>query len=147
LRHAIVTSIDIAAPPERIWAVLMDFARYSEWNPFVRSIEGRPTEGSPLKVTIQPPDGKAMAFRPIVLRHRVGREFRWKGKLLFPGLFDGEHYFEFSPGTDGSTLFTHGENFSGLLVALFRSALNKGTKAGFEAMNLALKQRLESGAA
>ncbi len=85
-----------------------------------------------------------MAFRPIVLRHSVGREFRWKGKLLVPGLFDGEHYFGLAPAADGSTHFTHGEHFSGLLVPLFRSALDRGTKAGFEAMNVALKQRVES---
>ncbi len=144
MRHEIATAIEISASPERVWSVLLDFARYPEWNPFVRSIEGFPMEASALKVTIYPPNGKAMTFRPIVLRHRVGREFRWKGKLLFPGLFDGNHYFELTPGTDGSTLFTHGENFNGLLVPLFRAALDGGTKAGFEAMNLALKQRIET---
>ena len=141
--HEIATTISISASPERVWAVLIDFARYPEWNPFVRSIEGSPSEGSALKVTIQPPGGKAMTFRPIVLRHSVGREFRWKGKVLLPGLFDGEHYFGLAPAADGSTQFAHGERFSGLLVPLFRSALDRNTKAGFEAMNLALKQRLE----
>jgi len=145
--HEITTAIKISAPPERVWKVLLDFSRYPEWNHFVSSIEGQATEGSELRVTIQPPGGKAMAFRPVVLRHLVGREFRWKGKLLFPGLFDGEHYFVLTPGTDGSTLFTQGENFTGLLVPLFRSALDKGTKAGFEVMNAALKQRVEAGVA
>jgi hypothetical protein len=142
--HEIITTIAIPAPPERVWRVLLDFARYPDWNPFVRSIEGQPTEGSELRVSIHPPGGKAMAFRPIVLRHWVGREIRWKGKLLFPGLFDGEHYFTLTPGTDGSSLFTQGENFTGLLVPLFRRALDSGTKAGFEAMNAALKQRVEA---
>jgi len=144
MRHEIATSIEISATPERVWNVLLDFARYPDWNPFVRSIEGLPAEGATLKVSIHPPNGKAMEFRPVVLRHRAGREFRWKGKLLLPGVFDGEHYFVLTPGADGATLFTHGENFSGLLVPLFRGALDSGTKAGFEAMNLALKQRLET---
>ena len=143
MQHEIATASSLPAPPERVWSVLLDFARYPEWNPFIRSIEGSPSEGSVLRVTIQPPDGKAMTFRPIVLRHSVGREFRWKGRLLLPGLFDGEHYFGLAPAADDATRFTHGEQFSGLLVPLFRGTLDRGTKAGFEAMNLALKQRLE----
>lgn len=142
--HEIITAVSISASPERVWAVLLDFARYPEWNPFVRSIEGPPSEGSSLKVTVHPPGGKAMTFRPVVIRQSLGTEFRWKGKLLLPGLFDGEHYFGLAPTANGSTRFTHGEHFRGLLVPLFRSALDRGTKAGFEAMNLALKQRLEN---
>jgi hypothetical protein len=61
---------------------------------------------------------------------------------LFRGLFDGEHYFILAPGNAGSTILTQGEDFAGLLVPLLRSALEGKTRAGFEAMNLALKQRL-----
>jgi uncharacterized protein YndB with AHSA1/START domain len=39
---AITTDILIKAPPERVWAVLMDFAAYPAWNPFIISIEGAP---------------------------------------------------------------------------------------------------------
>ncbi len=145
--HEITATISIFAPPERVWEVLLDFPRYGEWNPFVRSIEGSPTKGSSLRVAIHPPGGKAMSFRPLVLRYSPAQEFRWKGILLVPGLFDGEHYFKLEPATDGSTHFTQGESFTGLLVPLFRSTLDRNTKAGFEAMNQALKQRLERAAA
>ncbi|MBS1116012.1 MAG: hypothetical protein H6Q87_396, partial [candidate division NC10 bacterium] len=36
----ISTSIDIAAPVERVWAVLMDFPAYSRWNPFIVALVG-----------------------------------------------------------------------------------------------------------
>jgi hypothetical protein len=143
MQHEIITTISISASPERVWEVLMDFARYPEWNPFVRSIEGSPTEGSVLQVRIEPPGGKAMTFRPIVLRRSEGREFIWKGKLLFPGVFDGEHYFRLERAASDSTRFTQGEQFTGLLVPLLRRSLERGTKAGFEAMNLAVKQQVE----
>jgi len=145
--HEISTTISIAAPAERVWSVLLDFARYSEWNPFVRSIEGAPSEGSAIKVRVQSPTGKAMTFSPVILRNSAGREFRWKGKLILSGIFDGEHYFCLASSGAGSTEFTHGERFTGLLVPLLRGALDRDTRSGFEAMNRALKQRVEQGGA
>jgi uncharacterized protein YndB with AHSA1/START domain len=43
------TEIEIAAPPERVWAVLADFDSYPEWNPFIRRIRGQPAAGSKLE--------------------------------------------------------------------------------------------------
>ena len=71
------------------------------------------------------------------------RELRWRGRLLLPGIFDGEHYFQIRESKPGITTFLHGERFSGLLVPLAKSGLESGTKAGFEAMNRALKTRAE----
>ena len=36
------TMTEIEAPAERVWHILTDFARYPEWNPFIRCIEGEP---------------------------------------------------------------------------------------------------------
>ena len=35
------SSIDIAAPAERVWEVLVDFAAFPVWNPFITQAEGR----------------------------------------------------------------------------------------------------------
>jgi hypothetical protein len=40
--------------------------------------------------------------------------------------------------------FVHGESFRGLLVPLLRKNLDGPTRAGFTAMNEALKQRAEA---
>lgn len=32
--------IEIAAPPSAVWAVLTDYDRYPEWNPFVVNLSG-----------------------------------------------------------------------------------------------------------
>lgn len=145
MSHEITTTISIAAPIERVWSVLLDFSRYPEWNPFVRAIEGSPSEGAALKVTIQPPGGKAMTFKPLVLRNLPARELRWKGRLLLPGIFDGEHYFLLAADSDSSTTLTHGERFTGMLIPFMRGMLDRDTRSGFEAMNRALKQRAEQG--
>ena len=42
------------------------------------------------------------------------------------------------------TRFIQGERFTGLLVPLLRKNLDRGTREGFEAMNQALKARVEA---
>ncbi len=84
-----------------------------------------------------------MTFRPKVQVAEHLRELRWLGHLLLPGLFDGEHYFQLAALANGHTRFVQGEKFSGILVSLFAVRLGVSTKAGFVAMNAALKDRAE----
>jgi len=141
--HEVVTETEINASHCTVWNVLMDFARHPEWNPFVRQLSGEAVPGHRLTVTICPPGGKAMTFRPRVLVSEPNTELRWLGRLLMPGLFDGEHYFLLSPIGSNRTRFVHGERFSGVLVPFAKSRLELGARAGFEAMNQALKVRAE----
>jgi hypothetical protein len=141
--HEIQTEIDTASTPERVWSILTDFPAHSSWNPFIRSIEGVVEPGARLTVAIQPAGGKAMRFRPTVLVAVPNAELRWLGHFLFPGVFDGEHYFQVAPRTPGRVRFVQGEKFSGLLVGLAKASLDRGTRAGFVAMNQALKARAE----
>ena len=138
----IETEIRIIAKPEKIWAVLTDFERYPEWNPFIKSISGMKRVGEQLYVTIQPPESSAMSFKPIILRFDENKEFRWKGKLFIKGLFDGEHFFILADNRDGTSTLTHGEKFSGLLVSLLGKTL-ENTKKGFVLMNEAIKVKSE----
>ena len=136
------TRIEIAAPAARVWRVLTDFPRFPEWNPFITRIEGAPEPGARLRVEIKPPGKSPMTFTPKVLAARPGKELRWLGRLLLPGIFDGEHAFELEE-RDGTCSFRQSERFSGLLVPLLGGAL-AATERGFEAMNAALKRRAES---
>jgi hypothetical protein len=142
--HRLETSIEISAPVERVWSLLVDFSAYPRWNPFVRSIEGTASAGESLRVVIQSPGSGGMRFRPEVLACVPNRELRWKGRLWMAGFFDGEHYFKIEPRSEG-VLFTQGEVFSGLLVPLFRRSLDGATRRGFILMNEALKREAENG--
>ena len=44
--RTISASIDIAAPPDEVWAVLADLDSYREWNPFIQSASGKLAEVS-----------------------------------------------------------------------------------------------------
>ena len=138
----IETEIAIAAPPERVWAILTDFPAHASWNPFITAISGEPRQGGRLAIRVEPPGGRGMNFRPRLLAVEPGRELRWLGRLFVPGLFDGEHYFLLEPAAGGTRL-THGEKFSGLFVAMMGRAGFDPIERGFEAMNQALKARAE----
>lgn len=137
------TEITIHSDPAKVWAILTDFAKYPDWNPFIPSLQGEAKKGSKLKVRILPPGAKGMVFTPKVLSAEPHKELRWLGHLLFPGLFDGEHAFELVAQADGTTLFKHSERFKGILVGLFKKQLLNNTLKGFEAMNQKLKERAE----
>jgi hypothetical protein len=142
-KRILETSVDIDADAATVWQVLMDFSAYAEWNPFIRSIEGQARPGERLSVMIQPPGQGAMRFRPHVQRAEQHRVFSWLGKLLVAGLFDGRHEFALEEIGE-ETRFFQRETFSGLLVPLAWKKMEQPTRAGFEAMNQAIKARAEA---
>ena len=139
----IKTEIIINAPKEKVWQTFVKVDNYKDWNPFIESITGNIEVGEQIAVHLTPPDGKAMTFKPTVLRFDENKEFRWIGKLFVKGIFDGEHYFQLIENQDGTTTFVHGEYFRGILVGLMGGIL-ENTKIGFEMMNEALKKEVET---
>lgn len=137
-------SIEIEAPPERVWQVLTDLPAHPDWNPFIRSISGDVRVGSRLRVRIVPPGGRGMTFKPVVTAATPGKEFAWLGKLAVRGVFDGAHRFVIDDLGGGRSRLTQGETFSGLLVRFLGGSLG-ATADGFDAMNRALKVRCEHG--
>ena len=85
-----------------------------------------------------------MSFKPTVLRAEPNRELRWIGRLLMPGLMDGEHSFIIEPMEDNHVRFVQSESFTGVLVSLMSMlGVFKNALIGFEEMNQALKRRAE----
>ncbi len=142
--HEIRTEIEIAAKPEQVWSLLIDFNAYPQWNPFIRSLAGVVKNGERLTAFIQPSGTKGMTFRPTVLAALPNQELRWLGHLLLPGIFDGEHYFQIESIEQNRVRFIQGEKFSGLLVGLLKAKLDGETKSSFIAMNQALKLLAEA---
>ena len=72
----IETQITIATPAAKIWAILIDFGAFPDWNPFIRAISGTPIPGTALSVQIAPPGQSVMTFAPTVLVATPDRELR-----------------------------------------------------------------------
>ena len=136
--------IAIDASPARVWHVLTDLAGYARWNPFMREASGVVAPGATLRVRVDLPNQLDKVFTPRIVTVTPQRELTWIGRLVVPGLFDGEHAFFVEPLDGGRrTLFIQHENFSGFFLPLFGAEMEAATRRGFQAMNAALKHEAE----
>ena len=137
------TEVDIQASKEKVWGILIDFAAYPQWNPFIKSISGEPKSGARLRVHIEPPGARGATLRPQVLSAVPGQELKWLGHLIVPGIFDGEHHLLIREKDPDNVTFIQAERFKGVLIPFTREILDR-TRQGFESMNMALKERAEA---
>lgn len=137
------TEIEFDGTPEEVWTTLTDIQAYPHWNPFIERIEGEVRVGAKLDVRIQPVDERGITLHPTVLAAEPGRELRWIGHLMVPGIFDGEHRFLIEEAGPSRVRFTQSERFGGILVPLLWKKLRDGgTAKGFRAMNEAIARRV-----
>lgn len=139
---SIQTDIWINALPQQVWQVLTTTADYPSWNPMISHLAGQLREGNVIEFT-EGAGSDSMTFHPRILRVRAAQELKWKGSVLFPGVFDGEHRFLLE-GQGNKTHLIQGEEFTGLLAGKLTQGVLRETSEQMKAMNIALKQRSES---
>ncbi len=139
MKHSIHTEIIIDAPLNAVWAALVNFPEYSNWNPFITYAEGQAAEGSVLNIRIKRQGKKEQGYKVTILEVKENKKFRWLGHFLVPGLCDGDHSFELEALGEDKTRVLHYEHFSGLFVPW----VLKNFDANFIALNNALKKHLE----
>lgn len=140
--YTLTATIDIDAPPQKVWEALIDRGAYPEWNPFIISSTGGLKEGGTITNVMRDADGSESEFTATVLVIKQARELRWLGSLGPGLLFVGEHSFRLIKRGAG-TRFVHSEEFSGALVPPMQSWLDNDTLRQFKAMNKALKRHLD----
>ena len=140
------TETRLDATPTEVWNVLIDFARYAEWNPLLLDARGEVKPGARVAMRVTAPDGsgKRYGFKATLVRVEPGVALEWKGGV--PGVLSGLHYFRLSPDGAGTRLF-HGEDFSGFIVTLMGRKRIEGFRPAYEGLNHALAERLRTRAA
>jgi hypothetical protein len=129
----------IDAAPAAVWAVLTDLSRFPEWNPLFPAAAGDLAVGQRITLRRAPGGGFPATIRPRVTTLTPDSELSWESHL--PGLIAGEHRFTLKPG-NGGTLVLQSETFHGFLVRFSGRALDRA-ETGFQALNAALKERVE----
>jgi hypothetical protein len=141
--HEIRCECVIAAPPEAVWAVLADFARYAEWNPLNIAARGEARPGAKVEMTflnLAGKPGSVIRQRTTLVACAPGRELAWAG--VVPLIFHGRHGFQLAP-EGGGTRVTQTERLSGLLPATWSAAkIERDFVSHYEAVNAALAARV-----
>jgi uncharacterized protein YndB with AHSA1/START domain len=78
-------TIDVDAPPEKVWDILTDLGRYRDWNPLFVEAAGDVAVGQ--RITLRskhPANGRVMTVKPKIIAAKSGAELRWTSSL--PGV-------------------------------------------------------------
>ena len=105
----------INATADTIWAILVDGARYPDWDSGVVRVDGRIATGETIKVvSAASPD---RTFPVKVSEFDPGRSMTWSGGMPL-GLFKGVRTFTLAPSDDGTTRFQVREEYTGRLLSM-----------------------------
>jgi hypothetical protein len=130
----------IAAKPEAVWALLLKFDDYPQWNPFIQSVEGDVKKGKRLHIHISGKT-KDYDFKAKVLELNENQAFAWGGSALF--FFKARHYFRIEPQGDGTTKLVQGEAWKGWFGKSYGKKVYQEAAENFSRMNLKMKEILE----
>lgn len=137
----ISTTIGIAATPERVWAVLTDFAGYPAWNPVFCEASGELAVGNQITLkAIQPRNDRTMTVKVKVLAARPAAELRWESSVL--GVARTRRSFILSPDVHGTQLAQTG-SYQGLFTSFPAETISR-IRANFDAINEAVKEQAEA---
>lgn len=145
------TTADIHATPQRVWEALADLSAYKDWNPYITRAGGGLEVGATLDLRLEAPGGPALAVRPVLLEAEAPRELRWLWAKGFSGICDTEQCFTIVPKGENRTHVIHRVTCTGLALSLpgigaaTAARLETNFREGMEAMNRALKSRVQGG--
>jgi hypothetical protein len=133
----------IAASRAAVWSVLVDFARYPEWNPFTVRVETGGKVGDSVVMHVML-GGKLMRIRERMRVYEPEQRFGWGLNVARGFLLDCTRVQELERLDAGRTLYRCHESFHGLLVPLFFRRYERRMHEGFAAVAEALKRRVEA---
>jgi hypothetical protein len=145
--------IDVDAPLDEVWAVMMDTAQYPAWNPFVARIDAPPgplVVGTPLRLHVRWADGgqvvspeEVEGISPPHDEDSVRRAvlaYRYTGVPARFGLLRCTRVQTLEQRPGGATTYRSTEHFHGLLA---RAVPLAKVQDGFARHARALKGRVE----
>ncbi|PHS69351.1 MAG: hypothetical protein COB23_06975 [Methylophaga sp.] len=142
--QTIKSTIEISAPPSKVWEIITDIDKWHEWSPTINASQGAASIGSKLSITMMSEEkGKdGPKYNPIIMKLDEPKYFHWRAHMLAGFIFTNDKIFELEETKSGTRL-THTETFKGLLTPMFRGQMEKGVPPMLNLMNKALKELAE----
>lgn len=134
------TTIELQAPPERVWAVLTDFGGYERWHPLLR-VSGVATLGGPIRYSrrMSLQSARWITADADIVELEAPTRLAWR--IGSGRLFATDESFEVEATADGARL-THVMKNSGVLAALTAPISKRKNKASMELFDGLLARRL-----
>ena len=141
--------VDIAAPIDEVWRLIVDVERYSEWNPFIVKAEsnGPLVVGARMRFVIRWEDGGGTTSPELVTEVAPPRDgkalliYRANGALAKLSAVTAKRVQSLTTGANGMTRYETHETFGGWLKGAVPLAK---VQRGFDLQTAALKARAEA---
>ncbi len=140
-RMRTAVSVDIAAPPATVWALLTSVARQREWNSTLTSITGEIQLGATVELQAVASPGRTFKVKVDELVENA--RMVWSDG--FAPMFRGVRTYQLTPVGSGHTRFEMDEVFAGLMLPMIAGSLPKFDPI-FETYAAELKRAAEAAA-
>jgi uncharacterized protein YndB with AHSA1/START domain len=136
-------TVDIAAPAELVWEVIVDFPRYAEWNPFVIECRSSLKPGDPIDLLVKLMS-RPQWQREFILEHEPGRIVRYGIRPMPLGAMVSSRSNEVSTVDVAHSQYHMHFELTGWLAPLVRLLLGRRMLKGFHGMTAGIKTRAEA---
>lgn len=140
---SLYTEIEINAPKQEVWQVLLKKEKWYKWNTFLFDLD--PTvpfkQGEEVLLSVRRvPGEEETEFQPLITRVQSGLCLAWVSSI--PG-FKNEYVFELQEIGIGRTKYFHRNTFSGVLTGVFMPFIRDDEQQGIKRMARELKRYVE----
>ena len=136
--------VEIDAPQAFVWEVLVDYARYPEWNPYTVRVDTRLVIGADVVLHLPHPDrlGQTMTTTEVMRVIDAPHHLQYDTADSLPGIFAVRDQWVEQLSPDRCSYRTT-DVFSGEHAQVAFDLQGQWVKDGFDAVALALKERAE----
>ena len=140
------TFLELDAPADQVAKVLLDFNKYSEWNPYVVRADAPAPQSRvvvPFQMKIVEASKDGGHSHRVQMTNLTDRGFAWSGSLWPSWLLNWSESFEVIPIDDTHSRVEVLQSYQGVLLRSYWSYQNPKYLAAIKDMGRALKKRVE----
>lgn len=140
---SLYTEIEIEAPHQLVWQVLLQKEQWQYWNTFLFDLDASQPfkQGEEVSLALRRlPNEEETEFQPKVTLVQPQVCLAWVSQI--PG-FRNEYVFELQEIGMGRTKYVHRDNFSGFLSRVFLPFIRQDEQLGIKRMARELKRYAE----
>lgn len=136
--------VEVEAPQSLVWDVLVDYARYPEWNPYTVRVDTALSVGADVVLHLPDPANPGSTFTTTEVMRVIDapRHLRYDTADNLPGIFAVRDQWVEDLG-DGRSSYRTTDVFSGEYAQVAFDLQGQWVKDGFDAVARALKARAE----